>query len=654
MAEQDPSESIENSDAHYLRVRAGPGTGKSYSMKKRISRLLEEGVSPWEILVVTFTRATAFDLRAELTAMEVLGATELQPTTLHALALRLLSSARVREEFPRGLRLISDFELAVLIADMRVNGRTKTDVQKMLKAYEALWARLQDQQPRPAITAAESKFEEDLESWLKFHQAMLVGEVIPKLYRHLEIYPALLEKSRYRHVLVDEFQDLNKAEQSLIDMLAGDSHIIIVGDEDQSIYGFKHAHPEGIRNWREGYPERIDQVLIDCRRCPTKVVMALNRLISYAPRKDRALLKPWPSNGAGEIHVWESWMPVHEAKQIVREVERLIFERHVSPSEILILVRNKTYGEEIERQLSNSKFAYRSYLPEATTINDAVRHRLQVLSLLVDNNDRVALRWLLGEGSQTWYKGLYAKVREACAKKPLKTPWEVLDNQADGREQHGINKRLIDRFRKIRSEISNLRELEDAKAIIDNVFPEYDQEMATLREVALAAMVEEEQPSSHWVDVLAHAHSAIRRFAAMPEEEDAGDVVRLMTLHKSKGLSAPFVFILGCVNGILPSSSSDDLEEERRLMYVGASRVKASPENGRAGVLVLTRAKRFRVGDTKKYQVHGFADTNHSAGLMRVEASPFIQEMGLATTHDFRPKDDLIMLSNVMIEHVDT
>ena len=648
MAEQNPSESIVNSDAHYLRVRAGPGTGKSYSMKKRISRLLEEGVSPWEILVVTFTRATAFDLRAEITGMEVLGAAELQPMTLHALALRLFSSARVREKFPRSLRLISDFERDVLIADMRVNGRNKTDIQKMLKAYEALWARLQDQQPRPAITATEIKFEEDLESWLKFHQAMLVGEVIPKLYRHLEDYPMLLEKSRYRHVLVDEFQDLNKAEQSLIDMLAGDSHIIIVGDEDQSIYGFKYAHPEGIRSWREGYPERIDQILNDCRRCPTAVVMAVNRLISYTPRKDRTLLKPWPSNGAGEIHVWEFWMPVHEARQIVREVEHLVFEKHVSPSEVLILVRNKTYGEEIERQLSKSKLTYRSYLPEATTINDTVRHRLQVFSLLVDNDDRVALRWLLGEGSPTWYKGLYAKVRETCVKNPLKTSWEVLDDQADGREQYSVDKRLINRFRKIRREINNLREMEDAKAIIDDVFPEHEHEIATLREIALSAM--EDQPSSHWVDVLAHVHSVIRRYAAMPEEEDAGDVVRLMTLHKSKGLSAPFVFVLGCVNGILPSSSSDDPEEERRLMYVGASRVKASQKEGRLGVLVLTRVQRVQSHIAKRLQV-GIDDPKKS-GLAQVVVSPFIKEMGLTITHKFYPNDSSITLINGVVDDV--
>ncbi len=645
MKAEDPSEVIANSDARYLRVQAGPGTGKSYSMKKRISRLLEEGVSPREILVVTFTRATARDLQAELTAIDVQGAADLQPTTLHALAFGLLSSASVREKFSRGLRLISDFELDVLKADMQVGNHTKKDVDAMLKAYEAVWARLQDQEPRSAMTAAEIKFEEDLEAWLKFHQAMLVGEVIPKLYRHLETYPSLIEKSRYQHVLVDEFQDLNKAEQSLIDMLGGDANMVIVGDEDQSIYGFKHAHPEGIRGWREGHSERIDQVLSDCRRCPMAVVTAVNHLISCAPREDRILLNPMLSNGIGEIHMWKFWMPVHEAKQVVREVERLVFEEGVSPSEILILVRNKIYGQTIDLQLSNSRLSHRSYLSEASTINDTVRHKLQILSLLINNNDRVALRWLLGEGSATWYKGLYAKVRKACDKGSQKTPWEVLEEQADGQEQHNIDKRLVKCFRRIREEIGILREMEDAKAIIDDVLPENESETSVLRKIALEVIEEEEELNDHWCAVLDDVHSAIRRHVAAPEEEDTGDAVRLMTLHKSKGLSAPFTFVLGCIDGILPMRGDIDKEEERRLMYVGASRVKASQDKGRAGVLVLTSVHRIQSQSriAKHFQI-GTEDLENS-GLVQVAVSPFIKEMKLSITHNFYPRDTEILIN---------
>jgi DNA helicase-2/ATP-dependent DNA helicase PcrA len=110
-------------------------------------------------------------------------------------------------------------------------------------------ARLQHDDPGFAQSEEDIAFANDLVQWLIFYEAMLIGEVIPKFYEYLRTNPAARERTEYSHILVDEYQDLNKAEQSVIELLSDNADVCIVGDDDQSIYSFKYAHPEGIREW---------------------------------------------------------------------------------------------------------------------------------------------------------------------------------------------------------------------------------------------------------------------------------------------------------------------------------------------------------------------------------------------------------------------
>jgi superfamily I DNA/RNA helicase len=118
---------------------------------------------------------------------------------------------------------------------------------KRIRAYEAAWARLQHEEPGHARD--DQAFENALVGWLGFHKGMLIGEIIPYAYRYLRDNPAAPEREMFDYILVDEYQDLNKAEQAVIDLLTGAGHVCIVGDDDQSLYSFKHAHPAGIREF---------------------------------------------------------------------------------------------------------------------------------------------------------------------------------------------------------------------------------------------------------------------------------------------------------------------------------------------------------------------------------------------------------------------
>jgi superfamily I DNA/RNA helicase len=299
-----PSHSIAASLNRQIRVVAGPGTGKSFAMKRRVARLLEGGIEPRNILPVTFTRVAAEDLHRELVGMGAPGCENLQGTTLHSLALRILTRNHVLQATGRTPRPLNDFEIKPLEADMSAAHGGVRKVRKLIKAYEAAWARLQHDEPGFEQSVEDEQFALNLVAWLVFHRAMLIGELIPQLHHYLLSNPAAPERNEHSHILVDEFQDLNKAEQGVIDLISQNAEVCIVGDDDQSIYSFKHAHPEGIRDWIANRPEADDLSLIDCRRCPTSVVAMANALIRQNVNRPvpRPLL-PFPDNGPGDVRI---------------------------------------------------------------------------------------------------------------------------------------------------------------------------------------------------------------------------------------------------------------------------------------------------------------------------------------------------------------
>jgi DNA helicase II / ATP-dependent DNA helicase PcrA len=221
-----------------IRVIAGPGTGKSFAMKRRVARLLESGVVPKELLAVTFTRVAAEDLHRELQKLGVPGCEDLQGQTLHSLAMRILSRKHVLEAVGRSPRPLNSFETKALICDIAEASGGKRQAKKLIQGYTAAWARSQGDEPGFAKTDEEKAFQAALLAWLEFHQGMLISELIPYLVRYLKDNPAAVELSEFKHLLVDEYQDLNKAEQTAIAYLGEAAEICIVGDDDQSIYSF--------------------------------------------------------------------------------------------------------------------------------------------------------------------------------------------------------------------------------------------------------------------------------------------------------------------------------------------------------------------------------------------------------------------------------
>jgi DNA helicase-2/ATP-dependent DNA helicase PcrA len=176
--------------------------------------------------------------------------------------------------------------------DLAIQNGGITKCKEMVAAYEGAWAQSQGDQPGFPKTQEEKDFQNALIDWHLFHESMLIGEVIPYLVRYLKNDPTAAEHTEFDHVLADEYQDLNKAEQTAIAYLSEKANICIVGDDDQSIYSFKNAHPDGIREWKTIHAGCADFEVAECQRCPTTVVEMANSLISYNKNRDPRVLMP--------------------------------------------------------------------------------------------------------------------------------------------------------------------------------------------------------------------------------------------------------------------------------------------------------------------------------------------------------------------------
>jgi DNA helicase-2/ATP-dependent DNA helicase PcrA len=328
---------IAATECQYMRIMAGPGTGKTFAMKRRVARLLEQGSDPERLLVVTFTRVAAAGLVKELRELGIAGCENTKAGTLHSFCFGILNREEVfdfLERVPRPLvtftkSKVLQFEAAPLIEDISREG--KRGAAKRVRAFEAAWARLQSDVPGWPQDAADRQFHEDLIQWLTFHRAMLIGELVPEVLKYLRNNPTAPELSAFDHVIVDEYQDLNRADQVLLDPLTF-GNTVVIGDENQSIYRFRYAHPQGISEFDKTHNPTHDEGLDECRRCPTRVVALANSLIMYNhPGAPAPQLLPKPGNPEGEVHIVQ-WSSIEaEAGGTAKYVKWLTVHRGYAP-----------------------------------------------------------------------------------------------------------------------------------------------------------------------------------------------------------------------------------------------------------------------------------------------------------------------------------
>jgi DNA helicase II / ATP-dependent DNA helicase PcrA len=423
------------------------------------------------------------------------------------------------------------------------------------------------------------------------YEGMLIGEIIPELYRFLRDNPAAPERSMYDHVLVDEYQDLNKAEQAVVDLLCPTASLCVVGDDDQSLYSFKYAHPEGIRTFPKTHPCTSDHYLLECYRCPTTVVSVANALIAHNVDREQRKLTAVAANGPGEMWIVQVSDVAREANIVASFIDEQINKHGRKPGEILVLAQRRSIGNPIHAALQALGVPSKSYYQEGELDSEVAQERLAIFKLFVNRADRIALRWLLGMGSNDFRAKPYARLRARC-ENTGQSPWDALFALSICVIKIPYCSQLVQRFHAIQNEI---RFLDEQTGIEDFVKRWLRAEFIGAGELRILVgnlMADAETPE----ELL----SSIIEAVSQPEIPPDVTEVRIMSLHKSKGLSSPVVVIAGCVDGLLPAEPEPGtpiaerqaiLEEQRRLFFVGITRVKAIPRSNRPGSLLLTGSR---------------------------------------------------------------
>lgn len=588
-------------EGRYTCVIAGVGTGKTFALKRKVARLLEQGELPSCLLAVTFTRTAARDLEKHLHSLGVEGCDLVRACTLHSLCFSILSKHEVFRVMQRETRTLLEHETDYLIADLSTRLGKIKPLWEQLKAFTSAWARLLSEEPGWPHTEADRKFDYEMISWLRFHKAMLVGELVPLTIKYLRNNPTSPERSQYKHIIVDEYQDLNKAEQKLVRLLSEyeipeNRTLTVAGDDDQSIFvTLKYAHPEGIIKFKEEYPGTFERTLLICKRCPRRVIDLANAFLVSTNRKEcPKLLQAAPKAIDGEVAILQ-WRTInHEANGIARIIAQKISRGEVKPGEILVLAPRKQIGYEIVKNLvAKDVKAQTCFSDAALKYKRLAQEGYAYLNLLHNSRDMVSLRVLLGIDNANKRKGAYEKIRKHCFESG-DTVAQTLSKLQSRQLIIPWTDALVARYQIVTRRLQDLSTL-TLPDVIDQLFPDGVDEVAELRNLALSVLGK--------VQDIHELYEALNTEIIQPALPEAGDSVLILTLHKAKGLEAKMVVVVNCLEGCIPyigdynseQEEQEDLAEQERLFFVALTRT--------TNILLLSSTGIMRRGDAARMKV---------------------------------------------------
>lgn len=607
--------------ADRIHVLAGPGTGKTFAMMRRIARLLEEGVAPERILAVSFTRTAARDLREQLQLLGIAGADQVLATTLHSLSFSILAREAVFEATRRVPRMLLSYEVEQLVNDLAPLFGGKVPVRENIEAYEAAWARLQRDEAGPPRDEDSARFEAALLNWLRYHQCALVGELVPLTLIYIRQNPAAPVLPVFDHVLVDEFQDLNRADQALVELLAQHGTLTVIGDVNQSIYSFRYANPEGILDFPNAGPTTSCHLISECRRCPPNIVEMGRALIQHnLPAGQRVDFTADSNRPDATVFVVQHPTLEDEFESTADFVANYLRAHpEVPPGQVLVLATRRVIANGIKRALINRRLNALSYFSEDQVETDAAAEGFCLLTLLVVPNDRAALRAWLGLRHDKGYAPAYARVRTYAEEHELEV-FQVLELLESGATRLPYTSGIIARFTTLRGRLAALAGLTGLD-LVNALWDATDEDAFDIRLAAQNCAVNNAEPAA--------LREALFREITQPVIPDSqGDIVRIMSLHKSKGLTAKVVLVCGCVAGALPTVKGFDpvltarqIQEQRRLFYVAITRASNTLVVSSSVGMSEAQAQQSGIAFQRTF-IRG------QGRIARTSPSPFLGELG--------------------------
>ncbi len=588
-----------------LLVIAGAGSGKTRVLTHRIAHLLATGgARPGEILAITFTNKAATEMRERVEALVGRSARAMWVTTFHSACARMLRADAERLGYSRGFTIYDESD------SLRMLKRCMEELGIDPKRYPPRAIRSQISGAKNRLVDADayaeaqgSVFEETAaEAYALYEKRMLAAnamdfdDLLVRTVNALELFEEVRERWRrvFRHVLVDEYQDTNHAQYRFLQLVCEEhGNLMVVGDEDQSVYGFRHADIRNILDFERDFPDAEVVKLEQNYRSTQTILSAANAVVSH--NRERREKRLWTEVAGGDpVQLAEVGDEHEEARWVAGEIQRLAEEEDVRREDVAVFYRTNAMSRVLEDTLNRYDVAYQviggTKFYERAEVKDAIAY----LSLLVNPSDQVSFARVVNSPRRGI--GNTTQGRLAAHANTTGLPiWEVVERVEEVPGLGGAAIRSLSRFHET---IESLVERAERGAPVAEVLEAALRESGYLEALEAERTIEAEGRVENLEALIAGAAefdlereregeselSPLEEYlqqVSLYTEQDGlradESLVTLMTLHNAKGLEYDTVFIVGCEEGSFPhmrALEEGGEEEERRLCYVGITRAR--------------------------------------------------------------------------------
>lgn len=622
-------------------IIAGPGSGKTRVLTYRIAYLMEQGLDPFSILSLTFTNKAAAEMRERITKIVGAEARSIFMGTFHSIFARILRVEAPKLGYPSNFTIYDTVDAKSVIKNIiKANGlddkvyKVNQVYSKISRAKNSLITAQQYTNHPELIAEDAASGKPHLHKIYSLYAkkcfesgAMDFDDLLLRFYFLLKRFPDVLYKyqNRFKHILVDEFQDTNTAQYEILKMLADVHHqITVVGDDAQSIYAFRGATITNIYNFEKDFDTLHTVKLEQNYRSTGNIVKAANALIKNNSNQFEKEI--WTSQDQGTpIHIFKTVSDNEEGKRVADLIFELKMREHYKNDEFAILYRTNAQSRAMEENLRRKNIPYKIYGGLSFYQRKEIKDLLAYLRLVVNPNEEESLRRVINYPKRGIGNTTMAKIM-ILAEQHQKTLWQIIEEI----KLYGLPARTSNSIEEFALMIKSFQTLLEEKNAYDVAFyvgkttrilselykdktPEGVSRYENIQELlnGIKEFVEDDEviEGEEFANDKSLGSYLQNITLLTGEEKDDDDTpkVQLMTIHGSKGLEFPVVFVAGMEENLFPSAlslySREDLEEERRMFYVA-----------------VTRAE--------KHLYLSFADTRYRFGQLQYgEPSRFLKEI---------------------------
>ncbi|CND99574.1 ATP-dependent DNA helicase PcrA [Streptococcus agalactiae] len=638
------AEAVQTTDGPLL-IMAGAGSGKTRVLTHRIAYLIDEKyVNPWNILAITFTNKAAREMRERAIALNP-ATQDTLIATFHSMCVRILRREADYIVYNRNFTIVDPGEQRTLMK--RIIKQLNLDTKKwnersilgtISNAKNDLLDEIAyEKQAGDMYTQVIAKCYKAYQEELRRSEAMDFDDLIMMTLRLFDQNKDVLAyyQQRYQYIHVDEYQDTNHAQYQLVKLLASRfKNICVVGDADQSIYGWRGADMQNILDFEKDYPQAKVVLLEENYRSTKKILQAANNVINH--NKNRRPKKLWTQNDEGEQIVYHrANNEQEEAVFVASTIDNIVREQGKNFKDFAVLYRTNAQSRTIEEALLKSNIPYTMVGGTKFYSRKEIRDVIAYLNILANTSDNISFERIVNEPKRGVGPGTLEKIRSFAYEQNmslLDASSNVMMSPLKGKAAQAVWD-LANLILTLRSKLDSLTVTEITENLLDKTgYLEALQVQNTLESQARIENIEEFLSVTKNFDdnpeITVEGETGLDRLsrflndlALIADTDDSATEtaeVTLMTLHAAKGLEFPVVFLIGMEEGVFPLSraieDADELEEERRLAYVGITRAEQ--------ILFLTNANTRTLFGKTSY--------NRPTRFIREIDDELIQYQGLA------------------------